>query len=116
MWGIEAARVRGWLEAGGLLALDLPRGSWVARAFVEALIATAAIDGHVDAKERALLIRVTKQRGRAADAAGSLVAGGKAKNDLNSVDHIAPKVSYLLVTADNLLQLGAYIEFCLDSH
>jgi len=64
MWGIDANRVRGWIEAPhGLPALDLPRGSWVARAFVEALITAAAIDGHVDSKERALLMKVAGQLG-----------------------------------------------------
>lgn len=62
MWGVDGARVRGWLEQGAQLPpLELPPGSWVARAFLEGLIAAAAIDGHVDAKERALLVRVAEQ-------------------------------------------------------
>jgi hypothetical protein len=63
-WGVDQAKVRDWLESPqGLPPLDLPPGSWVARAFVEALITAAAIDGHVDRHERALLTTVAEKLG-----------------------------------------------------
>jgi uncharacterized membrane protein YebE (DUF533 family) len=63
-WGIDFASVRPVLDGQAPPPeVILEPGSWPARAFLEGLCEAAAIDGVIDATERALLARVAKRLG-----------------------------------------------------
>lgn len=60
-WGVSFRDVAPMLEHDKPPEVDLEPGSWIARSFVEAVIAAAAIDGKIDSKERALIIRLARR-------------------------------------------------------
>lgn len=63
-WGVGFDRVRPTLDGEAAPPEGLPeKGSWPARALLEALCDAAAIDGVIDHKERAMLVSVARRLG-----------------------------------------------------
>ncbi len=73
-WGVGFRDVAPMLDCHQPPEFDLEPGSWLARSFLEAVITAAAIDGQIDSKERALILRLARRLRIAAPSREALAA------------------------------------------